>query len=327
MLNSNWQHALKLAISDPQELLNILELDIGLLPAAQQAAKLFSLRVPRGFVARIEKGNINDPLLRQILPLGAELEEVEGFVEDPLQEQTSNLMSGLLHKYNARVLLTVTGACGVNCRYCFRRHFPYTENNPGTQGWEQALNYIAADSTIKEIILSGGDPLVAPDTYLANLVQKIATIPHVKTLRIHTRMPIVLPERVTQELLNWFTGSRLKPVMVVHCNHANEIDKAVAQAMLSLHKAGVTLLNQAVLLKTVNDSVDSLVKLSQALFEVSVLPYYLHLLDKTRGTAHFEVDESTAKQLVRGMAQQLPGYLVPKLAREEPGAGAKHFIV
>lgn len=326
-MQSNWQKSLKELITDPQVLLDLLALDPKLLPAAQQAAKLFPLRVPVGFVARMEKGNINDPLLRQVLPLGAELEEVAGFVADPLKEQNVNPIPGLLHKYHGRVLLTVTGTCGVNCRYCFRRDFPYNENNPGSQGWEKALEYIAADSSITEVILSGGDPLMATDTYLAKLTQKIAQVPQITTLRIHTRMPIVMPERVTSELVAWLVGSKLRPVVVVHCNHANEIDLSVHKAMQSLRQAGVTLLNQAVLLQGVNDSVDILVDLSQALFNGGIIPYYLHLLDKVRGAAHFDVNATLAKQLVLEMAQRLPGYLVPKLVQEQPEMGAKQFVV
>lgn len=323
----SWQQSLKEAITDPQELLAILELSPDLLSAAQKATQLFPLRVPRGFVVRMEKGNIKDPLLQQVLPVGAELNEVEGFIEDPLKEQNANPIPGLLHKYHGRVLLTVTGACGVNCRYCFRRHFPYEENNPGSKGWEKAVAYIAADKSIAEVILSGGDPLMANDAYLAKLSQKIAEIPHVTTLRIHTRMPIVMPERITTEFLAWFSQSRLQPVMVVHCNHANEINQEVMAAMQLLKQAGVTLLNQSVLLKNINDSVDCLVCLSRALFGMGVLPYYLHLLDKTRGTAHFDIDETTAKSLIWEVTQRLPGYLVPKLVREEAGYGAKQFVV
>lgn len=323
----NWQTSLKQAITDPQQLLDLLALDPQLLAPAQQAAALFPLRVPLSFVARMRKGDMTDPLLRQVLPLGYELEEVAGFVADPLAEKNANPLPGLLHKYHGRVLLTVTGTCGVNCRYCFRREFPYGDNKPGSQGWEKAIDYIAADTSIREVIFSGGDPLMATDTYLAKLVQNIAQIPHVTTLRIHTRMPIVMPERVTEELITWFTATRLHPVMVVHCNHANEINGAVHNAMQSLRQARVTLLNQSVLLKGVNDSVESLVHLSRTLFDSGVLPYYLHLLDRVRGAAHFEVSAAVAKQLIGEMTLLLPGYLVPKLVQEVPGMGAKQFVV
>jgi EF-P beta-lysylation protein EpmB len=318
-----WQAALIDAVTDPQELLELLELDPILLTAAQAAAKLFPLKVPRGFIARMQKRNIADPLLRQVLPIGDEYQEVRGFTPDPLGEAKMNPLPGLLHKYQGRVLLTPTGACGVNCRFCFRRHFPYTKNNPGVEGWQQALNYIAEDKSITEVILSGGDPLVMSDTSLQDLTQKLNSISHLKRLRIHSRMPIVLPERITSELITWLTSSRLKPVLVTHCNHPQEINQPVMTAMRYLTESGVYLLNQAVILKGVNDNVATLVNLSEALFAIGILPYYLHLLDKVQGTAHFDIDLKAAQALHSQMAQQLPGYLVPKLVCEQPGAPAK----
>lgn len=320
---ANWQQALKNVITNPHDLIKCLELDINLLPAAERAAKLFPLRVPKGFVARMQKGNINDPLLKQVLPLDAELNEVPGFSLDPLQESTYNPISGLIHKYQNRVLLTVTGACAINCRYCFRRHFPYNENNPGSSGWEKALTYIESDTSIKEVILSGGDPLLATDKALKNLIDKIASIPHIKILRIHSRLPIVLPERITDNLITYLTSTRLKVVMVLHCNHANEIDDTVFSVVELMRAAKITTLNQAVLLKGVNDSVTALVNLSEALFEIGILPYYLHLLDKVQGAAHFEVEEGKAKVIYQTLATYLPGYLVPKFVYEQPGALSK----
>lgn len=319
----SWQIALKNSITDPAELLEFLDLDLALLPAAQAAVKLFPLRVPRGFVARMQKGNLQDPLLRQVLPLGIELAETPGFTQDPLQEKNANPIPGLLHKYHGRVLLTTVSSCAVNCRYCFRREFPYNENNPGNQGWDRVLDYIAQDKTISEIILSGGDPLVATDEYLETLCQKIAAIPHVKTLRIHSRLPIVLPARITDDFVKWVTALDLRVVLVTHCNHPQEIDSEVCEAFKRLRQSGITLLNQAVLLKEINDSAEVLVALSELLFDVGVLPYYLHLLDKVQGTAHFEVDEARAQKLLQEATRRLPGYLVPKLVREVAGAGAK----
>ncbi len=319
----NWQTQLAQAVTDPAELIQLLELNTDLIAPAQQAAKLFPLRVPRGYIARMRKGDINDPLLRQVLPLGLEMQQTPGYSDDPLGEQAVNPVPGLLHKYQGRVLLTVVGACGINCRYCFRRHFPYEENNPGTQGWNQALAYIAGDASIHEVILSGGDPLVATDQHLDKLVQKLAAIPHIKTLRVHSRMPIVMPERVTDQMIDWLTGYRLRPVLVVHSSHPHELDHSVLTALLRLKQKGITLLNQSVLLRGVNDNLYTLVGLSEALFEGGVLPYYLHLHDKVRGTAHFDVDEATARALIEGMRLRLPGYLVPKLVREVAGEGAK----
>lgn len=323
---SSWQQQLIDVVTEPRELLSLLDLDLSLLPATERATQLFPLRVPRSFIARMQKGNIHDPLLQQVLPIAAEFDEVEGFVADPLSEQAANPIPGLLHKYHGRVLLTLTGACGVNCRYCFRRHFPYEENNPGSRGWEKALTYVANDTSITEVILSGGDPLVVPDIYLAKLGEKIAAIPHVKTLRIHSRMPIVIPERITDELLEGWLVTQLRPVLVVHSNHPNEIDEGVAAALQRARAAGIMILNQAVLLKGINDSVETLVQLSEALFDVGVLPYYLNLLDKTRGVAHFDVEEGRAKELYQGIIRRLPGYLVPKLVREVPGAFSKLSI-
>jgi EF-P beta-lysylation protein EpmB len=321
--DSSWKQALAAAITQPQQLLDYLQLPANLLEAAKTASQLFPLKVPLGFANRMEKGNPNDPLLKQILPLGAELIETPGYLADPLEEQASNPIPGLLHKYHGRVLLIATGTCAVNCRYCFRREFPYQDNNPGSKGWDKALAYIQNDSSINEVILSGGDPLMLSDKPLLNLIQKISEICHVKTLRIHTRLPIVLPERISDSLIKLLENTPLKVVMVIHCNHPNEIDSQVSQALYKLKAAGATLLNQAVLLAGVNDNVDTQVSLQQKLFENNVMPYYLHLLDKVKGTAHFFVSDETATRLIFEMTQRLPGYLVPKLAREVPGMGSK----
>lgn len=324
--NADWQSALTQAITDPAELLNYLGLDATLLAPARRAGESFALRVPRGFVERMEYGNPNDPLLRQVLPLNEELQRLAGYTFDPLIERNVNPVPGLLHKYTGRVLLIVAGGCAVNCRYCFRRHFPYEENRQSLKGWEQAMQYIANDSTINEVILSGGDPLLAKDSYLENLVNRIAAVPSIKRLRIHTRLPVVIPERITEACLNWLTATHLKPVLVIHSNHANEIDKSVSEALKRVRQKGVTLFNQSVLLKGVNDNVEALVNLSEKLFETGVLPYYLHLLDKVHGTAHFDVTLEKARELMEKVSAQLPGFLVPKLVKEKPGFSAK-FVV
>lgn len=318
-----WRRALAEAVTDPAELLGLLDLPAELLPEARRAAELFGLRVPRSFVARMRPGDPRDPLLLQVLPLGRELEAVPGYSEDPLAEGEAVIRPGLLHKYRGRVLLVVTGTCAVHCRYCFRRHFPYAESHPGWSGWGETLEAVAADPEVREVILSGGDPLSAGDERLAELVSGIAAIPHVERLRVHTRNPVVLPERVDSRLLAWLSGTRLRTVVVVHANHAREIDGAVRAAFARLRDAGATLLNQSVLLAGVNDSADALVELSETLFEAGALPYYLHLLDRVRGAAHFEVPEDRARRLVGEAAARLPGYLVPRLVREVPGAPAK----
>jgi len=282
----------------------------------------FPLKVPRGFVARMRKGDPRDPLLLQVLPRAVEAQPAAGFSSDPLGECGASPRAGLLHKYRGRALLVVTGACAVHCRYCFRRHFPY-DGHVGTDRWTAALEHLAANPTVTEVILSGGDPLVVTDRKLAALARQIAGIEHVRRLRVHTRLPVVLPERVDADLLAWLTGTRLRSVVVVHANHPREIDAPVTAALRRLVDAGVTVLNQAVLLAGVNDDEEALVELSERLFEASVLPYYLHALDRVEGAAHFEVPEERARQLVQGLAARLPGYLVPRWVRELEGAPAK----
>jgi len=287
----------------------------------------FPLRVPRPYIDRIENGNSADPLLRQVLPVRHERSLTPGYVSDPLMESQTNILPGIIHKYVGRVLLILAGNCAINCRYCFRKHFPYDENNNGSSQWEDAIEYIRNDTSITEVILSGGEPLLNNDKKLASLCQKIAEITHVKRLRIHTRMPIVVPQRITNELLDWMTATRLKPVMVIHCNHSNELDDVVAHSLALLKEAGINLLNQSVLLAGVNDNSETLLRLSERLFECGVMPYYLHLLDRVSGSAHFEVDESDARQLLYQLSANLPGYLVPKLVREIAGKKSKTPIV
>lgn len=322
-----WQHELACAIRDPAALLAALDLDPALLPAAQAAARTFPLRVPRGYVARMRRGDPADPLLRQILPLAAEADVVAGFAHDPVGDLAAMTVPGLLHKYRGRVLLTTTGACAVHCRYCFRRHFPYDQANPARDRWQQALEYIAGDTAIDEVILSGGDPLTLADEKLAGLCRRLAEIAHVKRVRFHTRLPIVLPERITVSLLAAIRPVRWASVMVVHANHANEIDDDVGAALDALRRGGHTVLNQSVLLRGVNDSLDALCALSTRLFEAGALPYYLHLLDRVQGAAHFDVDRETATALHATMRARLPGYLVPRLVREEAGAPGKSLVL
>lgn len=322
-----WQQLLADAVSDPRELCTLLELDPALILPAVAAAKDFALRVPRSYVARMRKGDPNDPLLLQILPVAAETAVVEGFVSDPVGDMDRRAAQGLLHKYRGRALLVATGACAVHCRYCFRRHFPYGEESALQQGWQPALEHLRADPTITEVILSGGDPWSLSDRRLKQLTDALQEIPHIRRLRVHTRYPIVLPERIDGGLLAWLQGVRLQKVVVMHANHAREIDASVRLACQQLSAAGVTLLNQSVLLKGVNDNVADLAGLSEALFETHVLPYYLHVLDKVQGAAHFDLPESRALQLHQELTARLPGYLVPKLVREIAGAPAKTAVV
>lgn len=320
---SHWQQQLKELVRDPAELFALLGLKSEDMPAHLKACKDFALKVPKAFVAKMQPGDWNDPLLLQVLPQGAELSEQPGFITDPLHEQASNPEPGLIHKYQGRVLLVVSGGCAINCRYCFRRHFPYEDNNPSRKQWLQTLDYIAGDSSITEVILSGGDPLVATDKQLAELIGLIEAIPHVTTLRIHSRLPLVIPDRISDEFVAILSQCRLQSVFVIHCNHPNELDSDVDAALSKLKKAGVTLLNQSVLLANINDQTQTLQHLSEKLFSMGVLPYYLHLLDKVQGAAHFEVAENHAQQLMQALLLKLPGYLVPKLVRESPEQGSK----
>lgn len=320
-----WQEAMSNLITDPAELLQILQLDAALLPAAQAAAKLFPLRVPRGFAARMEKNNLDDPLLKQVLPLGAELLVAPGFTKDPLGEEPVNVLPGLLHKYQDRVLVTPTSACAVHCRYCFRRTFPYEDNNPGRIGWNKIVDYIEQDPKIHEVILSGGDPLALSDQLLMQFSELLQRVKHVTRLRIHTRLPIVLPERITSGFIDWTASLKQQLVMVLHVNHPNELHADVIAAVQRL-KATTTLLSQSVILKGVNDDVATLTKLCEKSFDAGILPYYLHVLDKVEGTAHFDIDLSAAKKLHEGLQQSLSGYLVPRLVREDAGKLSKTLL-
>jgi len=323
---NSWQDALSTLITDPDEFLNLLELDRAMLAPAQTAALLFPLKVPRTYLRRIEKGNPRDPLLMQLLPHGFELETHKNFTTDPLQEADHNPVPGLLHKYESRVLITLTSACAVHCRYCFRRHFPYSDNNPGTQGWDRMIDYIKNHHNINEVILSGGDPLAVSDHRLKEFTDKLATISHIKRLRIHSRIPIVMPERINAGLITWLQSLKWPIILVVHANHPNEICEEVGVAMHALKQIGVTLLNQSVLLKDVNDDAAILTTLSEALFAIGVLPYYLHLLDRVQGAAHFEVPITKAMTVYQELTAKLPGFLVPKLVREEPGKVSKTML-
>ncbi len=321
-VEKNWLKELSNAISDPNRLLEQLQIDSTPYQKGFAARSLFALRVPESFVQRMEIGNPNDPLLRQVLPLEQEFTVADGYSTDPLEEQ-GNEIPGLLHKYRNRVLLILKGGCAINCRYCFRRHFPYQDNNGNKATWSKALEYIANHSEITEIILSGGDPLMAKDRELDWLFTEIEQIPHIKRIRIHSRLPVVIPNRITPELCERIAASPLQFVMVTHVNHANEINAEFSEAMQQLKQANVTLLNQSVLLKGVNDNANALIDLSEALFNSGTLPYYLHVLDKVQGAAHFYVSDDEARILMAELIASVSGYLVPTLAREVGGRSSK----
>jgi len=321
-----WQSLLAQGVQGVDELLRLLRLDPAQAPYPIDRDSPFPLRVPRGFVDRMRPGDWADPLLRQVLPLGQEAIPAVGFLLDPVGDGPSRRPGGVLHKYHGRALMILTGACAIHCRYCFRRHFPYSEAHAARSRWSEALAYLRDDANINEVILSGGDPLNLPDEKLTELVAALAEIPHLKRLRIHTRLPIVLPERVDERLSSWLQNRRFQWVIVVHSNHAQELDQTVAAALMRIRQTGAVLLNQAVLLAGINDTVTAQVDLSERLFELGALPYYLHLLDQVQGAAHFEVDTERAQRLMGEVAAQLPGYLVPRLARETANDPAKRIL-
>lgn len=316
-----WQHALAQAFARPADLLEFLQL-----PPQPTAPTRFPLRVPRGFAARMKKGDPRDPLFLQIWPQPAEDDSIAGFSADAVGDLHKTKDGGLIHKYHGRALVIATGACAVHCRYCFRREFPYSDHLAGREHWQATLKTLAADRSIDEVILSGGDPLSLSDEKLAEFARALEFLPHVKRLRLHTRQPVVLPERVDEALLAWLSRGRLQKIIVLHVNHAQELDRPTVAAIARLRGTGATLLNQSVLLRGINDDVHVLAELSHALFSAGVLPYYLHALDRVSGTAHFEVAEPRACELIRELSARLPGYLVPKLAREEAGAPSKRVL-
>lgn len=322
----DWQIELSGAVRSVESLWQLLELPKESLPAALAAHRDFPVRVPQAFLARIEKGNPDDPLLKQILPVAAETARVSGFIADPLAEHSANRTSGLLHKYQSRVLLVLGGTCAINCRYCFRRHFPYEDNRLGPDDLARIHAYLLDQPDVNEVILSGGDPLVTSNARLSALLDRIEAIPHLTRLRIHTRLPVVIPRRVDQGLLQRLEASRLQCVLVTHCNHPRELDADFDTAMHLLKQRGVTLLNQAVLLRGVNDSAAVQIALAERLFRAGVLPYYLHLLDPVAGAHHFDVPEDRARTLLHAVHAALPGYLIPRLVREVPGQPGKSPI-
>ena len=317
-----WRELWRDAITDPVELLRAVGLGerADLLPPDDAG---FALRVPRGFVARMRRNDPLDPLLLQVLPQRAEHDQVEGFTLDAVGDMASKAGHGVLHKYDGRALLIASGSCAINCRYCFRRHFPYGEEIAAASQWHEALAHVKADPSIRELILSGGDPLALATHKLEELTRSLADLPHVIRLRIHSRLPVVLPERVDDDFIGWLAAVPLQKVVVLHANHANELDASVDAACARLRAAGATVLNQSVLLRGINDDADALADLSGRLFAAGVLPYYLHQLDRVQGAAHFEVNDNRALALMEALRARLPGYLVPRLVREVGGDASK----
>ena len=331
-----WQRALLEAVTDVDQLLRLVDVDPsdistaagereGLAPGQEEPVALrdFPLRVPRPYIARMRQGDPNDPLLRQVLPTTLETEQTPGYGTDPLDEADAVIDSGILKKYDGRALVIATGSCAVHCRYCFRRHFPYADHRQDRHF--ESIAALRRDSTIREVILSGGDPLMLTDAHLARLLAEVGSIDHVARIRIHTRVPVVIPERVTPTLAAMLADLPQRVVVVLHFNHPNEIDRDCATSLAGLDR--VTLLNQSVLLRGVNDDARTLVALSERLFGAGVLPYYLHMPDAVAGTAHFDVSSQRAVALHRRLQARLPGYLVPRLVREVPGGVAKELVI
>lgn len=322
----NWQKALSEAFTDVEQLCEYLDIKLSDLTNPPIDYQSFPLKVPRGFADSIEKGNPDDPILRQVLPVSDEHLNFPGYLNDPVGDLNASPTAGVLHKYHGRALLITTGSCAINCRYCFRRNFPYSELQLSNSRLQEALNYIQQAQELTEIILSGGDPLLLSDERLKELITQLNNIRHIQRIRIHSRIPVVLPERITPELLKLLTGSRQKILLVIHANHANELSQSVSHACRALITQGIILLNQSVLLKSVNDTPEKLITLSEKLFEIGVLPYYLHLLDKATGTGHFEVSKQEALNIHKQLQTRLPGYLVPKLVAERAGAANKILL-
>lgn len=319
----NWRQQFQQAIRDPIELCKQLELPAEFHEPAQRAALDFPVFAPWNYVQRMKRADSTDPLLRQVLPIGDELAQTEGFTSDPVGDTDSRQQPGLIQKYQGRVLLITTGTCAIHCRYCFRRHYPYSTEPKSLDAWRPAFEQIASDDSIHEVIFSGGDPLSLSDARLFQLVSELDRIPHLRRLRIHSRLPIVIPDRVTSEMLEWLSGNHMQPYFVLHANHANELSSDVVRAIGLLREAGVTLLNQSVLLRGVNDSVEALVQLCEELSDHGVLPYYLNQLDRVQGAAHFEVPETKGHELVAELRKRLPGYAVPRYVREVSGQSHK----
>ena len=319
----SWNQQLSQAITQPRDLIQALNLNPQDFSDIQAAHQQFSLKVPQAYIRKMQQKDPHDPLFLQVMTQASESIPVEGYNRDPVGDLQASKVPGLLHKYPGRVLLITTAACAVHCRYCFRRHFPYNEQQAGRDQWHEALKYIEQDNSIREVILSGGDPLVLSDDKIASLIKQLESIPHVDRLRIHSRLPVVLPDRITDELIELLSTSRFNVCLVIHANHANEITRPEKSALLRLRLAGIHLLNQAVLLKGINHQLESQIALSDALYDAGVLPYYLHLLDPIEGAAHFNTDVEYARQLIQQMRQKLAGFLVPRLVREIAGEMSK----
>ncbi|KFJ43895.1 EF-P beta-lysylation protein EpmB [Francisella philomiragia] len=324
MSTNDWKKALKESFYSPLELLEFLEIDSEEAKVSLNITKKFKMIVPRSFANRMQKGNINDPLLKQVLPTIDEEVIDQAYSSDPLDEKNYNKVPGLLHKYHGRVLLISQTSCAIHCRYCFRKEFDYKENVPGRKDWLKAFEYIANDQTIEEVILSGGDPLLNNDEVLEFFIENIQQISHIKRLRIHSRIPVVLPERMTNKLLKILSEHRLDTVLVIHVNHPNELDDNIREVLKEIHNHGIIILNQSTLLKDINDDANVLYALSTKLINAKVIPYYIHSLDTVSGTKHYNVD--CAKDIMKKLSEISSGFMVPILTKEIPGYPSKKWL-
>ncbi|ALB01750.1 hypothetical protein ACH24_03415 [Francisella persica ATCC VR-331] len=324
MSTNDWKKALKESFYSPIELLEFLQLDSDQAKVSLNITRKFKMIVPRSFADRMQKGNINDPLLKQVLPTVDEEVIDQAYSSDPLEEKNYNKVPGLLYKYQGRVLLIGQTSCAVHCRYCFRKEFDYKGNIPGRKDWLKAFEYIANDKSIEEVILSGGDPLLNNDEVLEFFIENIQQINHIKRLRIHSRIPVVLPERVTTKLLKALSEHRLDTILVIHVNHPNELDDNVSEVLKKIHKSGIIILNQSTLLKDINDDANVLYTLSTKLIKAKVIPYYIHSLDTVSGTRHYSVDN--AKDIMKKLSEICSGFMVPVLTKEIPGYPSKKWL-
>ena len=319
-LQNNWQESLSNATTDPKQLFERLQLDPTLIENGTfEATKDFKLFVTDSYLKKIKPGDLKDPLLLQIMPQAQELVEHIAYRQDPLQENEANPVPGMLHKYHGRALLITTGHCAINCRFCFRRNFPYQDQHLSTENRNAIFSYLGANPDISEVILSGGDPLVLNNKSLEKLFLELEQVKSIKRVRIHTRIPLVLPERVDESLISLLSNTRLKVVMVIHCNHPQELDQSSRKALKILKNICHSLLNQSVLLKNINNNVATLLELQEALFDNGVQSYYLHILDKVKGAAHFDIPLEEAKELYAQLSEKCSGYMLPKLVMEEAG--------
>jgi EF-P beta-lysylation protein EpmB len=324
-IKQSWQQELVEAVTNVHELIDILGLEASTLNIDPNNS--FPVRVPKNYISRMRKGDPQDPLLLQVLPQMAERLTQVGFIDDPLNEQAAIKQMGLLHKYHNRILLITTGSCAINCRFCFRRQFPYQDQQVSRQQMQSVLDYLMQHPDVNEVILSGGDPLVLKDERIRELMNQLSDVPTLKYLRFHTRLPVSIPSRLTPGFITLLKESRFRISLVIHANHPNEISDELGERLQALTQAGMTVLNQSVLLKNINNHPDTLITLSQRLYQYQVLPYYLHLLDPVHGTAHFAVDDDEAKNIMNALRATLSGYLVPKLVREIAGETSKTWVI